>query len=206
MKTENKNTIKKAFSLISNALLIVVLVCCVGLLFFAISMKQSNQGVTLFGYEIRQVVSGSMEPNIKTGSLVFINTTKEKSQIKEGDILTFKYSAVSGSPEEVITHRVIDIESVDGEIYYTLKGDAVENENSVQIIDSTKIIGIVTNHSYFLGLVNTVFQSKIGIVCCLIIPSSLIIIYEIYRIISVIIKDRNEKKPQLSDNINEGTK
>ena len=76
------------------------------------------------------VVSGSMEPSIKTGSVAIIETNlTDFKDIKEGDIITLD---IGGS---FVTHRAVDI-TEDG--VYT-KGDA----------NNAKDPWIVTNDNYY---------------------------------------------------------
>lgn len=55
----------------------------------------------LAGVRAYVVMSGSMEPEIKTGSLCFVNTRAAYDEIREGDIIV--YSNVAGA---LVTHRV----------------------------------------------------------------------------------------------------
>ena len=62
------------------------------------------------------VVSGSMEPNLPTGSLCFVNTRASYDSIQIGDIVVYERR----SDNKCIIHRVIEIEP-DGMV---TKGDA----------------------------------------------------------------------------------
>lgn len=55
--------------------------------------------------ELYVVMSGSMEPNISTGSVCFVNQNVEFEAIREGDVIAFK-----NGMETMITHRVIKVE------------------------------------------------------------------------------------------------
>ena len=57
----------------------------------------------MLGYHIYTVVSGSMEPAIPVGSLVYINNMTPED-VQEGDVIAF-YGATDGS--SIITHRVV---------------------------------------------------------------------------------------------------
>lgn len=72
----------------------------------------------LLGFGAYTVVSGSMEPAIPTGSLVYI-AGAEPEGIKTGDIIAFHGGEGSGA---VITHRVVENRVVMGE--FVTKGDA----------------------------------------------------------------------------------
>ena len=72
----------------------------------------------LFGYHIYSVVSGSMEPAIPTGSLVYIGET-DPGNVEEGEIIAF-YGA--GDSASIITHRVVENRPMMGVLI--TKGDA----------------------------------------------------------------------------------
>src|SRR4029079_14899624 len=61
------------------------------------------------------VVSGSMEPAIPTGSIIY---TLAENFYSKGDVIAFNIN------EKVVSHRVLGVETVGNEIYYTTKGDA----------------------------------------------------------------------------------
>lgn len=74
----------------------------------------------LMGYEIYNVVSGSMEPEIPVGSVIYVKAVSPET-VEEGDIIAFT-SGVS-----VISHRVVSNQTVEGK--FTTKGDAnAEND------------------------------------------------------------------------------
>ena len=80
-----------------------------------------------FGYHIYSVVSGSMEPPIPTGSLVYIRTM-EPEKMQEGDVIAFYGARDQAS---IITHRVVENRAVMGE--FITKGDANQTEDMTPI-------------------------------------------------------------------------
>ena len=72
----------------------------------------------LFGYHIYSVVSGSMEPSIPTGSLVYIGEAELKD-VSEGEVIAFYGTRDMAS---IITHRVVENRVLTGE--FITKGDA----------------------------------------------------------------------------------
>lgn len=77
----------------------------------------------VFGYEVYTVISGSMEPAIPVGSLVYVEPGKpEDAQVD--DVIAFYSSMDTGA---IITHRVIKNDIVTGQIH--TKGDANEKED-----------------------------------------------------------------------------
>ena len=72
----------------------------------------------LFGYHIYTVVSGSMEPAIPTGSLVYIREAAPE-EMAAGDVIAYYGARDSAS---IITHRVVENRVVMGE--FITRGDA----------------------------------------------------------------------------------
>ena len=76
-----------------------------------------------FGYHIYSVVSGSMEPAIPTGSLVYIHETPPED-VAEEEVIAF-YGAMDSA--SIITHRVVENRVLMGE--FVTKGDANQTED-----------------------------------------------------------------------------
>lgn len=77
----------------------------------------------VFGYEIYTVISGSMEPAIPVGSLVYVQPGAPEDA-ETDDVIAFHSSMDTGA---IITHRVIKNDIVTGQIH--TKGDANEKED-----------------------------------------------------------------------------
>lgn len=74
----------------------------------------------VFGYQIYTVISGSMEPAIPVGSLLYIQKM-EPEEVAEGEVVAYYGTSESGA---IITHRVLENRVVMGELI--TKGDANE--------------------------------------------------------------------------------
>ncbi len=106
----------------------------------------------LMGYEIYNVVSPSMEPEIPMGSVIYVKYAPPET-IEEGDVIAF-FSA-----DGVIAHRVVRNQTVEGEI--TTKGDANAAED-VNPVEYTSVIGRVTLHLPVLGGLMEIYTSTVG--------------------------------------------
>ena len=72
-----------------------------------------------FGIQRYLVVSGSMEPSLYAGDIVFVNTNVDFDDVKIGDVIIFKHRGMN------IIHRVIEkTTTIDGQKYLKTKGDA----------------------------------------------------------------------------------
>lgn len=106
------------------------------------------------------ILENNLEDQIPQYSLITIEKVKDINDIEVYDILAFRVNDV------VYVHRVIDIIFDNGDIYFTLKGDA--NPTSLLIetkVNVEQIIGIYNgNNSLFMGIAITYLQSEIGLI------------------------------------------
>lgn len=108
-----------------------------------------------FGYHIYSVVSGSMEPAIPTGSLVYIREAAPEG-IAVGDVVAFYGAADSAS---IITHRVVENRVVMGE--FITKGDANQTQD-MNPVPYARLIGKVERSIPRAGAIAAVFTSARG--------------------------------------------
>ena len=105
----------------------------------------------LLGYETYNVTSGSMEPTIPEGSVIYVEHT-EPSAIVEGDIIAFYKDGT------VVTHRVTDNRVVTG--VFITKGDANEKED-ISPVQYSELIGRVKYHFPYLGNYLMIYSNQI---------------------------------------------
>ena len=106
---------------------------------------------SFLGYEAYNVVSGSMEPTIPEGSVIYVEHA-EPSAIGEGDIIAFYKEGT------VVTHRVTENRVVTG--VFITKGDANEKED-ISPVQYSELIGRVKYHFPFLGNYLMVYSNQI---------------------------------------------
>ena len=86
------------------------------------------------------VVSGSMEPNINKGDLLFLQGV-DPEDIEVGDVIVYDAHGLwLGAPDDPIVHRVIDIFKEDGKLYFVTKGDA-NREGIDEPVGFDRIVG-----------------------------------------------------------------
>ena len=71
-----------------------------------------------FGIQRYLVVSGSMEPNLYAGDIIFVNSNVAFEDVQLGDVIIFQYEDMN------VIHRVVDEAMIDGERHLKPKGDA----------------------------------------------------------------------------------
>ncbi len=81
----------------------------------------------VWGWEPLVVMSGSMEPAIPTGSVLFMNTWERDAEV--GDIITYYLEADEEETRTLVTHRVVRSERSQ----YITKGDRNEQEDFIPV-------------------------------------------------------------------------
>ncbi len=109
-------------------------------------------GLYLFGVTPYVVLSGSMEPNIKVGSVCFINKNVKYEKIKEKDVIAFKTG-----DGVLVTHRVVN----KTEKGFITKGDANSSEDAVAVTEGN-YVGKNIFSIPKAGIVVRIIQSKTG--------------------------------------------
>lgn len=106
----------------------------------------------IFGFEIYDVVSGSMEPEIPVGSVLYAKAC-DLQDVNEGDIIA--YTDVDG----VVAHRVVTNRSSLGE--FVTKGDA-NNVEDREPVTYDRVVGRVAFHLPVLGMAIALYASAVG--------------------------------------------
>lgn len=133
-------------------------------------------------YQFKIVRSGSMEPSIKTGSVVMVKpahlTGSRQANYKIGDVITFNSTAKTKDP---ITHRIVEMRVDRGNPVYITKGDANE-EADTREVRQKEVIGKVLFNIPYLGYAVAAAQKPWGFAALIIIPAVIIIFDQITKI------------------------
>ena len=121
---------------------------------------------SLTGLKSFVVVSGSMEPEIPVGSMVYSKEVNPKT-LQPGDVIVFYTTnaimngATDGAANDVIpvTHRVVENNTETGEII--TKGDANEN-NDLSPVMYNNVVGIVVKHVPKFGYIASPIATTTG--------------------------------------------
>lgn len=105
------------------------------------------------------VLSGSMEPAIAAGGMVFVNTADR--QPEKGNIITYQRNGT------LVTHRVMRQEKG----CYITKGDANQGEDTIPVLPS-QIVGTVCFSLPILGFVVSYLQGRTVILLILAVSVS----------------------------------
>lgn len=135
--------LKKAWNVISTIIVVIFVFCAVFLM-----------GSRVLGYQVFNVISGSMEPHYSVGDLIYVKKV-DVNDIKVGTPITF----VLNEDLVVATHRVVKID-VENQHFYT-KGDANETADSTPV-HFNNVIGVPKFSIPLLGYVSDFIQNSPG--------------------------------------------
>ncbi|MBE6124116.1 MAG: signal peptidase I [Erysipelotrichaceae bacterium] len=190
METANKK--KNIWGIIGVILtcLILVPILVVNLTLIVKSYTNKDE-VPSIGKTVPMVVlTDSMYPKIDSGDLIFVKKTKA-NKIEVGDIISFYDPAGNGS--STLTHRVKEIETRDGKLYFTTKGDANNVEDAHKVSEDA-LIGIYKSKINELGHVALFLSSTEGLIICIIVPLAIFLGFDLVRKSKIEKKNKEEKE------------
>jgi signal peptidase len=125
-------------------------------------------------YRLYAVESGSMEPTIRKGDVIFVSPQPEYNV---GDIISF--NAPFGQSVKVITHRIVASE--EGGTLFTTRGD-FNRADDLDRVDKEDVIGKYSFRIPLIGYPIQFVKTGLGVILLIVVPGFLIILNQINRI------------------------
>lgn len=180
-----KSTINYLSTIITWAIFVILISCAAFLVYYFVSIqvyarKGSNYAPA---FSIYTIVSPSMTPLIKVYDVIINLKVEEPTDIKVGDIITFKSSS-SMTYGMTITHRVKDIQIVNGEYQFTTQGDNNLSADTAPALYKN-VIGKTVIKLPQLGRVQFFVASKFGWLVVVIIPAFYVITKDILKLVKI---------------------
>ena len=140
---QRNQLLKKIWNISSTILVGLIVLCAVFLM-----------GSRLLGYEVFNVISGSMEPTYSVGDLIYVKDVNPY-EIEVGTPITF----VLNENLVVATHRVVEVDE-ENQHFYT-KGDANDTADASPV-HFNNVIGVPQFSIPLLGYVSDFVQNPPG--------------------------------------------
>ncbi len=207
---------KKVGKVLGNVAVTVILIFSIIMTVAVISSSKSSSGLpNLFGKAIFSVATDSMlsEQGFDKGALIVVDLVspeENKDKIyKVGDVVTF-WRYYEDQPY-LETHRIIeDTYSNQSEVkdgiwihggtpYYVTRGDNTPDIDyhqnlSIDYLTNDRIVAVWTGTAIpHLGSVMTFLQSQLGFMICVVIPTAIFFLFELFKFISVLMESKKEK-------------
>ena len=172
-KTNIHKGIIITWKIVEKLLMIVIVFICAIIL----TQRLSNNDKAFLGFRIFRVETGSMIPVYNIGDVIIIKE-KDIDKIKKGDDVT--YWGTSGTMKgKIVTHRVVDIEEIDGKKVFHTKG--VANKSEDPIIYGEQINGVVIGKLHILTTITLGLADPQIFYFCGIIPLTVFVFFAFVR-------------------------
>lgn len=176
--TETNNTKQKLLTVIGTVLCVILLpILIINLTLIAKSYINEDEIPSLGGVFPMIVLTDSMYPEIAAGDLIICNTV-EAEDVKVNDVISF-YDPM-GNGTSVVTHRVLEIVSEDGQLSFRTKGDN-NNAEDQMLVPQEKLVGIYSRRIPGLGNVAMFMQTTPGLILCVVCPVLLLVGFDVLR-------------------------
>ncbi len=139
--------IKKIWNAVTTVLVILVVILALALV-----------GIRLLGVQVYAVLSGSMEPEYPTGSLIYVRPV-EPAELEVGDVITFMVNE-----DTVATHRIYEIivsQEDPSVIRFRTKGDVNDTPDG-SLVHYKNVLGSPIFAIPYLGYVASFIQHPPG--------------------------------------------
>lgn len=157
-----------------------------GILMAGVIILLVGSMIPVAGFQTRIVTSGSMEPAIKTGSIVIVRPSEV---YEDGDIITF-YER--GKEELPTTHRIIGSELAEGRLQFITQGDANKDPDQ-RPVSADQVVGRVVAVAPGFGYVLAFARTWYGLLLLVGLPFLLVVVEEASNIKKAVAEADHEK-------------
>ncbi|WP_435873942.1 signal peptidase I SipW [Rossellomorea vietnamensis] len=161
-----------ARKIISNVITSLLFLTLLFMVFVVISSKASGGEPSFLGYQLKTVLSGSMEPTFQTGSVISVKPQEDYTKLKEGDIVTFMIDE-----QNVVTHRIINVVEKGEGVMYETKGDNNKDPDGNLLLPDNIVAKYTGFTIPYLGYLIDFAKSQKGTAALLITPGLLLLLY-----------------------------
>ena len=164
-----------------NAAAIALILASVFVL-LSVVLTPAGQVPQVLGYSVFRVMTGSMEPEIRSDSLLVVKKIPPED-IAPGDVISF-FSPDPMLEGAVNTHRVVRVEKENGRIQFITKGDANVIEDTYPV-DASALVGRAVFKSYGLGRVVSLLANPLVFGIIILLPLLIILLMNLYRAVRI---------------------
>ena len=188
-----KKVLKTAVSVLAWIVLIFALLITI----LVFSADKNNGVASLLGYIPLTIESDSMKPTFEKNDMIIDKEIDDVKKLKNGDVITF-WTIIDGKKVKN-THRIIKVNSVNGNVSFTTKGDNNKIKDSLEVYPAD-IIGQWTETKIGgFGKVMSFLRTKTGFFICIIIPMALFFLFELYKLIVVIVEVKRPAAEEIDE-------
>ncbi|MBR6506768.1 MAG: signal peptidase I [Clostridia bacterium] len=181
-KKEN-NAGNKALTIIGIVLCVILVPMLIVNCTLIIKSYVNTEEVPTFGGFCPMIVltdsmnSQTEDPRISKGDLIICKQT-DAENVQVGDVISF--FDPEGNGTSVVTHKVIEVFTEDGELFFRTKGTNNNTEDKTPV-PAENLVGVYKLRIPFAGHVAIFLQTTPGLIVCIVLPIVLFVAYELIR-------------------------
>lgn len=187
LKNVEKIKENKKLKLIGDIAYVLLFIIVVLMLVVVILQRASNNSISIGGYRMFSVATGSMIPVYNVGDVLVAKEVKP-DEIKIDDDIVYK-GAKGSFKDKVVTHRVISIEKEEDNNYKIITKGVANTEQDPEI-DQTQVYGKVIYKIKSLSFLDKMMKNMYVFYFAIFIPAALII-YKIFK--NLLVSDDDEE-------------
>lgn len=189
----------KPLKVIGEILYILLFLIVILMLIVVILQRVTDNSVTIGGFRIFTVATGSMVPKYEVGD-VLISKEIDPSEIKVGDDIVYKGKEGSFNGK-VVTHRVISIEEQGGEYHIITQG--IANEQADPEITDEQVYGKIIYKVKTLSFISKMVSNIYIFYFFIFIPIAILIVKQIRQIATSNEEDDDDDEEQETKDVEE---
>lgn len=167
----------KILKIIGNIIYTIIFIIVLFILIIAILQRTTNNEITLFGYRIFVVATGSMAPEYNVGD-VLVSKEVDPATIQVGDDIV--YEGKEGSfKDKIVTHQVIMKEKENEN--YRIQTKGIANTKADPEITQNEVIGKVIYKMGLLSLLQRAMSNNYVFYFVVFVPIVLLTFRQIIR-------------------------
>lgn len=188
---------KKALKIFFNILAWIVLVFALLVTILVFTADRNNGVASLLGYIPMTVESDSMKPTFEKNDLIIVKETDDIKSLEKGDVITY-WTIIDGKKVKN-THRIAQVIETNGNVSFVTKGDNNSFEDTIEVYPGD-VIGQWTDVKIGgFGKVMSFLRTKTGFFVCILIPMALFFLFELYKLIVVIVEVKRPAAQELDE-------
>ncbi len=172
MKEKEEASVFEKIATVLKMICVIILLIIIAVLAL---QRFSNNKIAIGGIRIFNVATESMVPKYEVGDVLLVKEVDTDS-LKIDDDIT--YLGEEGSfANRVVTHRIVNIEEIDGEKIYHTKGIANDIEDPT--ITADRIYGKVIYKCVLISLLTKLMNNMVALYVVIFIPVGILIFLQI---------------------------
>lgn len=189
----------KALRIIGKIIYVLLYIIVLITLLVVLIQRFSNNNVTIAGFRIFNVATGSMVPEYNVGDIL-VSKEINPEDLQIGDNIVYK-GEKQDFKGKMVTHQIIDKREENGKLYFTTKG--IANEEADPEISEDQIYGKIVYKTIILSFISRIINNIYAFYFLIFVPIAIIICK---IIIDNVISYKEGKAEKNKENSNETDK